>query len=336
MLEHQPGPLSCEAAEVSAPLDYACMPSVQKSRVASRSSRLWKSAAESGQLWSTVSMASGKKTVSKSALVRFGSELQRLRQEADLSQRELAKATLISHQMLGSVERAERAPRKSFAEKADAVLGARGALMRLWPGGQDGYPHGFKEYVELEQEARGIHDFQTQVVPGFFQTPEYARAVIGASWPPIGGDELDRLLTTRVSRQNMFDRDHPVLIWSVLDEGVLRRPMGSRETMCGQLERLVELAGKPHIRLQVLPFVKGAHAALDGAFTVLDMGDGEQLAYAETPGAGRVTAGAAEVEQCALRFGVLRSLSLSPDESVDFISRYKEAHSHEIDPFSLA
>ncbi|MGW5877743.1 helix-turn-helix domain-containing protein [Nocardiopsis terrae] len=281
-------------------------------------------------------MVSGRKAVTKAALVQFGNELQRLRQVADLSQRELAKATLISHQMLGAVERAERAPRKSFAEKADEVLGARGALLRLWPGGQEGYPHGFKEYVDLEREARAIHDFQTQVVPGFFQTRDYARAVLSASWPPSEDGEVERFLDTRVARREMLEREQPPLMWSVLDESVLRRPMGPREVMIAQLGYLLELAARPRIRLQVLPFAKGVHTALDGAFTVLDMGGGERLAYAEIPGSGRVTADVDEVEQCTLRFGVLRSMSLSPDESVDFISRYKEAHSHGIDPFSLA
>ena len=106
--------------------------------------------------------------------------------------------------------------------------------------------------------------------------------------------------------------------------------------MVAQLARLMELAARPRIRLQVLPFTKGVHAAMDGAFKVLDMGGGEHVGYAEIPGSGRVTADADEVEQYALRFGALRSLSLSPDESVDFISRYKEAHSHGNDPFALA
>lgn len=278
-------------------------------------------------------MSSGRKTVTKAALVQFGSELQRLRQSADLSQRELAKATLISHQMLGAVERAERSPRRSFAEKADEVLSARGALLRLWPGGQEGYLRGFKEYVELEREARVIHDFQTQVVPGLFQTRDYAGAVLSASWPPSGDKEVERLVTTRVARQQILEQEQPPLMWVVIDESVLRRPVGSREVMITQLERLLELATRSCIRLQVLPFAKGVHAAMDGSFKVLDMGGGEQLAYAEIPGSGRVTTDVNEVEQCTLRFGALRSLSLSPDESVDFISRYKEAHSHGIDPF---
>lgn len=278
-------------------------------------------------------MPSGRKTVAKAALAQFGNELRRLRGVADLSQRELARATLVSYQMLGAMERAERAPRKSFAEKADEVLGARGALMRLWPGGQEGYPHGFKEYVELEREAKGIHDFQTQAVPGFFQTRDYARAVLSAGWPPTDDEEVERLLDTRVARQQMLERKQPPLMWSVLDESVLRRPVGTRDVMIAQLEYLIELATRPRIRLQVLPFAKGVHAAMDGSLTVLDMSSGEHLAYAEIPGSGRVSADADEVEQYILRFGVLRSLSLSPGESVDFISRYKEAHSYGIDPF---
>lgn len=280
-------------------------------------------------------MVSGRKSVEKTDLERFGSELQRLRRAADLSQRELAAATLISHQMLGAVERAERAPRKSFAKKADDVLGASGALFRLWPGNgdQEGYPRGFKEYVDLERKAKAIHDFQAQVVPGFFQVPEYARAVLSAGWPPSEESEIERLLGTRVARQQMLVREQPPLMWSVLDEGVLRRPVGDLEVMSAQLAHLVELAAQPRVRLQVLPFSKGVHAAMDGAFTILDMGGGENLAYTESPGSGCVTADFDEVEKCVARFGVLRSLSLSPNESVEFISRYKEAHSHGIDPF---
>src|SRR5699024_96641 len=184
--------------------------------------------------------------------VRFGSELQRLRQTADLSQRELAKATLISHQMLGAVERAERTPRKSFAAKADEVLGARGGLLRLWPGNQDGYPRGFKEYVELEQEAISIQDFQAQVVPGLLQTREYASAVLRAGWPPSENEELERLLEMRVARQRILHRERPPLMWVVVDEGVLRRPVWSREGWEGHREWRVWLAESTTIGYQLM------------------------------------------------------------------------------------
>lgn len=268
--------------------------------------------------------------------MQFGQELQRLRKAADLSQRELAKRTLISHQMLGAIERAQRVPRKHFAERADKELGAHGALARLRPGAQENFPHWFRRYVDLEAEAEAIHDFQSDAVPGLFQTKDYARAVLSAGWPPNGQQRTERLLSARVARQKLLERDPLPLLWTVIDESVLRRPVGSKEIMLAQLSHLLELACRPHIRLQVLPFTKGAHAAMDGSFKVLDMSDGDHLAYAEIPGSGRVISDADEVKQCSLRFGALQSLSLSPDESVDFISRYKEAHRHGIDPFALA
>lgn len=72
---------------------------------------------------------------------------------------------------------------------------------------------------------------------------------------------------------------------------------------------------------------------MDGSFKVLDMSDGESLVYSETPGSGQVITDTTEVAKCALRYGALRSLALSPDESIDFITRYKEEHAHVIRPF---
>lgn len=300
--------------------------------MAIKCSCLWKTAAVSVHLWSDVAMGD-QRTAEKAALVQFGRELQRLRRSADLSQRELAKRTLISHQMLGAIERAERAPRKHFVERADKELDAHGALVRLRPGAVESYPYWFRGYVDLEAEVQVLHDFQSDAVPGLFQTEKYADAVLRAGWPPNDEKQVERLLKARMTRQKVLRRDPLPLLWVVIDESVLRRPIGSTEVMLAQLDHLTELGSRRHVRLQVLPFAKGVHAAMDGSFKVLEMSDGERLAYAEVPGSGRVITDAAEVEKCARRFGALQSLALSPDESVDFISRYKEEHRHGIDPF---
>ncbi|KIH99127.1 hypothetical protein LP52_09650 [Streptomonospora alba] len=183
--------------------------------------------------------------------------------------------------------------------------------------------------MDLEAEARAIHDFQLQAVPGLFQTKDYARAVLGAGWPPKAEEENSRLLAVRLERQTLLQRKHPPLLWVVIDEGVLRRPVGSAEIMTEQLGRLLEIAAMPFIRLQVLPFAQGAHAAMDGAFKVLDMSNGETVAYAEVPGTGQVITDSDEVSQCALRFGALRSAALPPDESGEFIRQYKEKYENE-------
>lgn len=281
-------------------------------------------------------MGTERKAVEKVALVQFGQALQRFRKEADLSQRELAKRTLISHQMLGAIERAERAPRKQFAERADKVLTAHGALARLWPGSHESVPYWFRQYAELESEAKAIWDFQSDAIPGLFQTEEYARTVLDASWPPSDPKRVKSMLSARMSRKKLLARNPLPLLCVLVSEGVLRRVVGSAQIMIDQLAQLVELGGRPYIRLQVLPFAAGAHAAMDGSFKVLDMSDGEKLAYAEIPGSGQVISDADQVGQCTQRFGALQALALSPSQSVDFISRYKEAHSHGIDPFQLA
>ncbi|USY21693.1 helix-turn-helix transcriptional regulator [Nocardiopsis exhalans] len=281
-------------------------------------------------------MSTAREAAEKAALVQFGQTLQSFRKEADLSQRELAKRTLISHQMIGAIERAERAPRKNFAERADKELSAHGALTRLWPGSHESVPYWFRQYTELEAEANAISDFQSDAIPGLFQTEEYARTVLEASWPPADPKTVSSLLSARMSRKKLLDRDPLPLLCVLMSEGVLRRLVGSTRIMIDQLAQLVELGSRSYIRLQVLPFASGAHAAMDGSFKVLDMSDGEKLAYAEIPGSGQVISDACQVEQCAQRFGALQALALSPNQSVDFISRYKEAHSRGIDPFSLA
>lgn len=297
---------------------------------------LWNPAARWIALWLTVVMTGKGKAADRAELVQFGQELHRLRKAADISQRELAQRTLISYQMLGAIERAERAPRKQFVELADKELAAQGALIRLRPGARESFQRWFRRYVDLEQEAKIIHDFQADAIPGLFQTKNYARTVLSAGWPPMDAKQIDTELTSRMERQQVLNRDPVPLFSAIIDEGVLRRAVGSHETMKDQMEHLLKLSQQPHIRIQVLPFRAGAHAAMNGSFKMLAMNGGARIAYAEIPSSGRVISDSEDVEQYSLWFGALQSLSLSPNESVDFISRYKEEHNHGINPFSLA
>ena len=138
-----------------------------------------------------------------------------------------------------------------------------------WAHYNDVLPEWFEEYLGLESAASVIRTFELQFVYGLFQTEEYARAVtlLGhASAPP---EEVDRRVGLRMKRQLLLDSPHAPRIWSVLDEGVLRRPVGGREVLRAQLVRLAEIASMPRVTLQVMPFSRGGHAAASGAFSVL-------------------------------------------------------------------
>jgi hypothetical protein len=58
-------------------------------------------------------------------------------------------------------------------------------------------------------------------------------------------------------------------LWAVLDEAVLRRPIGGPDVLREQIEYLVEATKHPNVRLQIMPFHKGGHAAAGGAFSIL-------------------------------------------------------------------
>jgi hypothetical protein len=102
-----------------------------------------------------------------------------------------------------------------------------------------------------------------------FQTEAYARAVLRAILPDLLPEEIERRVQLRMDRQSILHQDDPPRVSVVLDEALLGRPVGSREIMRGQLDRLVAAASSQTVTLQVLQTEVGAHAGLDGPFTIV-------------------------------------------------------------------
>ena len=134
---------------------------------------------------------------------------------------------------------------------------------------QDVVPDWFHVFVGLEEAAQLIRVYEVQFVPGLLQTEEYARAIIMQGAPGVDPDEVDRRVALRTRRQQLLSRPDAPRLWAVVDEGALRRPIGGKAVMQGQIERLMAATREPNITLQVLPFTFGGHAAEGGAFTVM-------------------------------------------------------------------
>ncbi|MEH1028164.1 helix-turn-helix domain-containing protein [Micromonospora profundi] len=139
----------------------------------------------------------------------------------------------------------------------------------------DVLPSWFQSYLGLEAAAALIRSYEVQFVPGLLQSPEYARAVVLLGHSAADVAEIDRRVALRMQRQEILRRDRPPQLWVVVDEAALRRPIGGVEVMRGQIEALIEATRSPHIRLQIIPFAAGGHAAAGGAFTILRFGDQE-------------------------------------------------------------
>jgi hypothetical protein len=133
----------------------------------------------------------------------------------------------------------------------------------------------FEEYLGLEAAASIIRTFELQFVHGLFQTEAYARAVTLLGNTAAPAEEIDRRVSLRLKRQDLLTAPEPPQVWSVIDEGALRRPVGGTVVMRAQLNRLMEVAGLRHVTVQVVPFSRGGHAAAGGSFTVLRFGDAD-------------------------------------------------------------
>ncbi|MEU7901437.1 helix-turn-helix transcriptional regulator [Actinoplanes sp. NPDC049118] len=127
----------------------------------------------------------------------------------------------------------------------------------------------FQNYLDLEQAAELIRTYEIQFVPGLLQTDAYARAVIMLGHGSATAAEIDRRAELRMARKQMLEHDDQPRLWAVLDEAVLRRPIGGRAILREQIESLIQICERPSVRLQVIPFESGGHAAAGGAFTIL-------------------------------------------------------------------
>ena len=133
----------------------------------------------------------------------------------------------------------------------------------------------FEAYLGLEAAASVIRTFELQFVHGLFQTEAYARAVTMLGHTSAPADEIERRVSLRLSRQELLTGPHPPQVWTVIDEGALRRPVGGAAVMRAQLDHLVQVSRLRHVTIQVVPFSRGGHAAAGGSFTVLRFGEPE-------------------------------------------------------------
>jgi len=156
----------------------------------------------------------------------------------------------------------------SEQQRAKVVaLARRSRAPEWWAKYNDILPDWFETYLGLESAATVIRSFEAQFVPGLFQTEDYARAVTRLGHQTAPDREIERRVSLRLARQDLLSR--PPRIWAVMDEAVLRRPIGGTAVMRAQLFRLAETARLPGVRLQVVPFARGGHTAASGSFSIL-------------------------------------------------------------------
>jgi transcriptional regulator with XRE-family HTH domain len=211
---------------------------------------------------------------------RLGAELRRLREAAGLTIDRVAEALECSQSKVSRIETGQvsATPRDvrdmlelyqvSDAQREAMVQIAREARQRGWWQKFVDVPDGVPAYIGLEAAATSIDVYMSLIVPALLQTADYARAVIGAVRPDLPGGEIDRRVELRMRRQALLDQEQPPALRVLLDDTVLRRPVGGPAVMAAQRRRLLEDAARPAVTIRVLEVESGAHAGMDGPFTI--------------------------------------------------------------------
>ncbi|MEF9903130.1 helix-turn-helix domain-containing protein [Streptomyces sp. P9-A2] len=250
----------------------------------------------------------------------FGRQLKLCRERAGLDRAELGSRTGYSASTIASFEQGRRIPPPKFIDKADELLEA-GGLLKVGKEevARAQYPAFFRDAARLEAEAVELHLYDTHLVNGLLQTEEYARAVF-AMWQPLLDEVIiEQRVAARLARQEIFTRYHAPHLSFVIEETVLRRPLGGKAAWRGQLEHLMLIAEKRNVVIQVMPLSREEHAGLAGPFTLMETKDERRIAYTEVQGDSRVHTERQKVRGLERTYGILRAQALTPADSLGLI-----------------
>ncbi|MCL6732480.1 helix-turn-helix domain-containing protein [Streptomyces neyagawaensis] len=226
----------------------------------------------------------------------LGKRLRQLRERAGVSFDEAARAIEVTALTVRRMEKAEVGLRIPYVKELLRTYGVSDteiedflSLAReanqpgWWHKFRDVLPDWFSAYVSLESEAQVIRLYEPQYVPGLLQTHDYAAALLRVGFPNASPEDVDRRVALRLRRQDLLVKPEAPAIWAILDETVLRRPVGGSEVMRAQIDRLVEATERPKIRIQIMRFAAGPHPGAYGPFHYFRFGFSElpDIVYTE-------------------------------------------------------
>ncbi|HEY5833156.1 helix-turn-helix domain-containing protein [Streptomyces sp.] len=218
----------------------------------------------------------------------YGDWLKAQREAAGLTQQALADAAIMTRSHIAHIEAGRRIPSKEDARRLDKALNTGNVLSNFLPHENVAVADYFETARQLEQQATVIREFALSYVPGILQTEAYARAVLRVGFPPRSAEECDRLVVTRLERAKILNDPVSPVVWALLDEAVLRRPVGGSEVMADQITHMIALVESERIRVHVLPLGLGAHSLLLGMMTLMWFEDQPPAAYSEGVFMGKV------------------------------------------------
>jgi transcriptional regulator with XRE-family HTH domain len=264
----------------------------------------------------------------------LGQELRRLRELKGMTAEEVAERLLVSQSKISRLENGRRSISQRDVRDLCGVYEVEDvrivdSLMQMAKDSrQQGWWHSFGDipysvYIGLETDAASLRVYDPQVVPGLLQTRQYAEALITGALPESAPADVEKRVQVRLRRQERISAaENPLRLWAVLDEAALRREVGNKQVMIGQLEGLIEMSQLPHVTVQVIPFAMGAHPGVSGQYAILEFPDAadSSVVYIEGVTSDLYLEKAQDVQKYSVMYEHLRAQALNADQSREFIS----------------
>jgi transcriptional regulator with XRE-family HTH domain len=259
----------------------------------------------------------------------YGDWLKQQREAAGLTQQRLADVAVMTRSHISHIEAGRRIPTKEDATRLDKALNTGNVLSNFLPKKDDrAIADHFEAAHEFEQQATMIREFALSYMPGILQTERYAHAVLRAGFPPLSEEERDRAVVTRLERSGILADPVTPVVWALLDEAVLRRPVGAPDVMAEQIMHVVRLAEAERVRVHVMPFGLGAHPLLMSMVTLMWFEDQPPVAYVEGLHTGKVHDAPAMVERFQGAYDLALGDALPLKESLALLRATAKDYGH--------
>jgi transcriptional regulator with XRE-family HTH domain len=222
----------------------------------------------------------------------LAAELKELRTKAGLTTREAAKKVGLSSATLNRMELGNRIIELEDMAALLVVYEVTGTererlLSMTREAGLPGWwetmgtrlPKELPALINFEAEATRIVHVAMLRIPGLMQTPDYIRALMTSGG--VVGSDMETMVATRLGRQAVLTRPRPLCFLAIIDEAVLRRPVGGPCVMAEQIRHVLALAERPNVDVLVIPFDQGSHTGLDGTYSIMEFAKARTLVYLE-------------------------------------------------------
>ncbi|MBA4867175.1 helix-turn-helix transcriptional regulator [Streptomyces sp. PSKA54] len=260
----------------------------------------------------------------------YGDWLRQQREAAGMTQQELADEAIMTRSHIAHIEAGRRIPSREDARRLDQALNTGGVLSNFRPG-NDRRPVAahFEAALAFEQQASMIREFALSFVPGILQTEGYADAVLrDAAFPPLGKEERAKAVATRLDRARILTDPVSPVVWALLDEAVLRRPVGGPEVMSKQIMYLVRLMEDERIRVHVVPLGLGCHPLLVSMVSLMWFEDQPPVVYVEALHTGTVHDEPALVQRFQATYDLVLGDALPRKESLALMRSIAKEYGH--------